>query len=87
MKFLVNEKRTAIFAFVVMTNHIHLVWKIANNRKEEDVQRDFLKYNALKMKLKLKDEYPEKLKSFYVSTKDRKYQFWERNPLTSRLPS
>ncbi len=30
---------------------------------------------------------PEKLKSFYVGAKDRKYQFWERNPLTSRLPS
>ncbi len=87
MKFLVDEKRTAIYAFVIMPNHIHLVWKIANNCKKEDVQRDFLKYTAQKMKLKLKDENPEKLKSFYVGAKDRKYQFWERNPLTSRLPS
>ncbi len=87
MKFLVEDKRTEIYAFVIMPNHIHLVWKIANDLKKDDVQRDFLKYTAQKMKLKLKNEGPERLKSFYVGAKDRKYQFWERNPLTSRLPS
>ncbi|NOS84041.1 MAG: T9SS type A sorting domain-containing protein [Ignavibacteria bacterium] len=87
MKFLVSDKRTVIYAFVIMPNHIHVVWNIANDRKKEDVQRDFLKYTAQKMKLKLKDEDPEKLKTFFVGARDRKYQFWERNPLTSRLPS
>ena len=87
MKFLVKEKRVAIYAFVIMPNHIHLVWKIANNRKKEDVQRDFLKYTAQKMKLKLKDEDPDKLKLFYAGAKDREYQFWERKLLTSKLPT
>jgi len=87
MKFLVADERAVIYAFVIMPNHIHLVWKITNDRKKEDVQRDFLKYTAQKMKLKLTNEKPEELRLFYVGAKDRKYQFWERNPLTSRLPS
>ena len=87
MKFLVADERAAIYAFVIMPNHIHLVWKIANDRKKEDVQRDFLKYTAQKMKLKLKDEDPDKLKPYYVGAKDREYQLWERKPLTSRLPT
>ncbi len=87
MKFLVTDGRAVIYAFVIMPNHIHLVWKIAEDRKKEDVQRDFLKYTAQKMKLKLIDEAPEKLKPFYVGAKDREYHFWERNPLTSRLPT
>lgn len=66
---------------------MHLVWKIFEDRKKEDVQRDFLKYTAQKMKLKLSDENTEKLKLYYVGAKDRKYQFWERDPLTSRLPN
>jgi putative transposase len=87
MKFLVTDGRAVIYAFVIMPNHIHLVCKIAEDRKKEDVQRDFLKYTAQKMKLKLIDEEPEKLKPFHVGAKDREYQFWERNPLTSRLPT
>jgi putative transposase len=87
MRFLVKDNRVSIFAFVLMPNHIHLVWKIANDRKKDEVQRDFLKYTAQKIKRKLTAEKPEELKPFYVGAKDRKYQFWERNPLTSRLPS
>ncbi|MBK8381778.1 MAG: transposase [Ignavibacteria bacterium] len=49
-KFLVNKNRVRIFAFVIMSNHYHTVWRI--NEK-----------------------------------KDRKYQFWERNPLSVPLYS
>jgi len=87
MRFLVKEKRVEIYAFVLMPNHMHIVWRIANDLRKEDVQRDFLKFTAQKIKLKLKDYEPEKLKLFYVGAKDRQYQIWERNPLTSRLPS
>src|SRR4030095_104534 len=84
MKFLVTDNRVNIYAFVIMPNHIHIVWKVKRERKPEDVQRDFLKYTAQKIKLKLMDNDPEFLKQFYVGAKDREYQIWERNPLTCR---
>lgn len=87
MRFLVFDNRLKIYSFVIMPNHIHIIWKIAKDINNVDLQRDFLKYTAQQMKFKLTKEDPDRLKLFYVGAKDRKYQFWERNPLTSRLPS
>ncbi len=86
-RFLVRDKRADIYAFVIMPNHIHLLWKIKNGKKYEDVQRDFMKYTGQKLKLKLGDDNPGLLKEFYVGARDRQYQIWERNPLSSRMPS
>ena len=70
-----------------MPNHLHLLWKIKNDKKYEDVQRDFMKYTAQHIRHSLIKENPVLLKEFYVGAKDRKYQIWERNPLSSRLQS
>src|SRR5215210_5897255 len=41
LDFLVSEKRAAVYGFVVMPNHMHLIWHICEGHKSEDVQRDF----------------------------------------------
>ncbi|RPI12365.1 MAG: transposase [Ignavibacteriae bacterium] len=87
MKFLVEDERVRIFAFVIMPNHMHLVWRVRNGKIYEDVQRDFLKYTAQQIKLDLESNHPDNLREFYVGAKDRKYQFWERNPLSVELYS
>jgi REP element-mobilizing transposase RayT len=79
---LVNDKRCKIFGFVIMPNHIHLLWQIAENRNREDVQRDFLKFTAQQFKFELKKTNPDFLEEFRVDAKDREYQIWERNPLS-----
>lgn len=87
MKFLVKDERVKIYAFVIMPNHIHLVWRIHEPHLLQNVQRDFLKFTAQKMKAKLKTENPEYLEGFRVKAKDREYQFWERDPLSVELLS
>jgi len=87
LRFLVVNRRIEIYAFVIMPNHIHLVWKLKGDNKKEDVQRDFLKYTAQKIIFDLKTHKPKLLQEFFVGKRDRKYQIWERNALTSRLPS
>ncbi len=85
MRFLVKDKRVKIFAFVIMENHIHLIWQILPDNNPEAVQRDFLKYTAQIIKKDLERNHPEVLAQFKVDAKDRKYQFWERNPLSVEL--
>jgi len=85
MKFLVQDKRAEIFAFVIMPNHIHMVWRVNNKFEPFEVQRDFLKFTAQQIKYDLIKNNPELLKQFYVSAKDRQYQIWERNPLSIEL--
>jgi REP element-mobilizing transposase RayT len=85
LEFLVKENRVKIFAFVIMPNHIHIVWQIAQDRKREDVQRDFLKFTAQKIRFDLLDNNSPLLNEFEVDAKDRIIQIWERNPLSVDL--
>jgi len=82
LAFLVKEGRIKLFGFTIMINHIHLVWHIQPAYKREDVQRDFLKFTAQQIKADLDKHHPAVLPHFLVSAKDRKYQVWERNPLS-----
>jgi putative transposase len=85
LKFLVSDKRVVLSAFVIMPNHIHLVWRINKELKYENVQRDFLKYTAQEILRDLKKYHNSRLKRFYVGAKDREYQIWERNALSINI--
>ncbi len=62
LKFLVEEKRAKIYGFVIMPNHLHLLWKIALQWRLEDVQRDFMKYSGQMINFDLFKHHPEVLK-------------------------
>jgi putative transposase len=85
LRFLKNENSVNIYAFVIMPNHIHLIWQIQDGYKQSVVQMRFLKYTAQQMKFKLSDAGDERLADFKVTAKDREYQFWERNALSIDL--
>jgi len=87
LRFLVEHKRVKVFSFVIMPNHLHLIWQIQPGNEREDVQRDFLKYTAQKIRFDLMDNSPALLKQFEVAASDRKYQFWVRNTLSVDLYS
>ena len=82
MQFLVEKKRIVIYGFVIMSNHLHIIWQMGAGIKRADVQRDFLKYTAQRIKVDLGLNHPAMLSEFLVNTRDRQYQFWERNPLS-----
>ena len=63
MRFLVKDKRAKIFAFVIMENHIHLIWQMLPDNDPEEVQRDFLKYTAQRIKKDL-EKTPRCVASF-----------------------
>jgi REP element-mobilizing transposase RayT len=86
-KFLVNKNYVRIFAFVIMPNHYHTVWRINENLEKSDFQRDSMKFTGQTILRDLKSYHKEIHNSMYVGAKDRKYQFWERNPLSVPLYS
>jgi putative transposase len=85
LKFLVLNGRIKLFGFVLMPNHIHIIWQMRENVKSADVQRDFLKYTAQQMKFDLQQNHPAVLEKFRVKLKDRSYQIWEHRPLSVPL--
>ena len=82
LRYLTAEKRIEVFSFIIMPNHIHLIWRIGENSKRENVQRDFLKFTSQQIIKDLEKNHPLVLEKFKVDAKDRAYQVWERNALT-----
>jgi putative transposase len=83
--FLKKEKSIVVYGFVIMPNHIHLIWQIQDGYKQEMIQNRFLKFTAQQMKFRLIDTNDQRLSQFLVNAKDRQYQFWERNSLSIDL--
>ncbi len=80
-QWLVTEKKCTINAFVIMPNHFHLLWKIADGFERKDVQGAFFSYTAHLFKKYLKKNDPQFLEQYFVNGSDRDYQFWEREPM------
>ena len=85
LQFLINEKSVVIYAFVIMPNHIHLIWQIQDGFKRDKIQLRFLRFTAQQMKFRLLETNKSKLENYRVNAKDREYQFWERNALSIDL--
>jgi len=76
----VDAKKCEIYAFVIMPNHIHLLWKIGNNLNRSEVQGAFLSYTAHEFqKLLLNRGEKHLLEKYRVNLIDRTFQFWQRD--------
>lgn len=87
LQFLVQEKRVEIFGFVIMANHLHIIWRAANVQSRAEMQHAFMTYTAQTILKDVTMYHPQVLPHFLVQAKDRTYQVWERNPLSVELRS
>lgn len=87
LQFLTTQKRIRLYAFVIMSNHIHLIWQPLADQTLQSIQHSLLKHTAQVFKVHLQKQHPGLLEQYKVSAKDRTYQFWERNSLSVELRS
>ncbi|MBS1510343.1 MAG: transposase [Bacteroidetes bacterium] len=87
LQYLVQQKRVKVFAFAIMSNHIHLIWQPLPGQNLQTIQHSFLKHTAQQFKADLQHCNASLLQQFKVNAKDRTYQFWERNSLSIELRS
>jgi REP element-mobilizing transposase RayT len=85
LRFLVEDKRIKLSAFVIMSNHLHLIWQMQPLIHPQHVQRDFLKYTAQRIKHDLRKNNPDSLTAYETNANDRIYQFWKRRALSIEL--
>ena len=81
LKFLHDANRIELYGFVIMPNHIHLLWqdKIEEAGKLNMLtQGSLLKFTSRQILNQMNME--EKL-IYKVNAADREYQIWEREPL------
>ena len=87
LQYLTANKQITLYAFVIMSNHIHLIWQALAGKTPEQIQHSFMKFTAQQIKFDLVENHPLVLDKFRVNAKDRLYQFWERNSLGIELYS
>ncbi len=83
--YLSAKKLVDTFAFVVMPNHLHFIWRLNKLNGKQSPHHSFLKHTAQAFKHKLTCENPARLLPFMVNTANKKYQFWKRDSLAIRL--
>ena len=87
LRFRVLKEEVLIYGFVIMPNHIHVIWHITDKVIKADFQRDFLNFISKQFILKWKEEGNEIIEEFVVNKIDRTIQIWKRDSLSMDLYS
>ncbi|MGV3502835.1 MAG: REP-associated tyrosine transposase [Adhaeribacter sp.] len=74
-----------IYGFVIMPNHVHLIWQLINKNGREMPQASFTKATAHLILEDLKQNHPAVLPYFKVGEKERQYRIWQRDSLAILL--
>ena len=62
--FLVKEERIWLYGYVLMPNHLHLLWQKQDAWIDKSVQQQFLKFTAQMIKFNMINNFPQELKNY-----------------------
>lgn len=83
---LVSRNKIRIYAFVIMPNHIHVVWEMIDMNGKEKPHASFNKYSAHQF-LEYLRTTTIPIKRYQEATTERKHRFWQRDALAVLLRS
>lgn len=78
--------KVRIYAFVIMRDHVHVVWSVDNSIKTiKEIVFSFKSFTSHKI-IKILKTKPDYLSHYFTSIrKDRKYKFWKLKSLSIHL--
>lgn len=85
LQFLVNSKKVNVYGFVIMPNHIHLIWQMNEGVKYRDVQRDFFEHTEESIKFKMLASSQSIDPVFKPNVQGNEVRIWDRNGLSIHL--
>ncbi|MEX6690589.1 transposase [Danxiaibacter flavus] len=87
LRYLSEKGKIDLFAFVIMPNHIHLIWRTNELNGKETAQGSFLKFTAHEFRRMLLNEDGRELKKYAVTAHNKRHEFWQRDSLAIHLYS
>ncbi len=85
LKKLSDEKLITVYAFVIMPNHIHLIWQQHKLNGKETPKGSLLKYTSHYFLKLLKTQ--SKFKLYEVTATNKKHEIWQRDSLGTEIYS
>jgi len=87
-RYLVEQEKVIIYGFVVMPNHLHIIWEMVSMNGKEMPYASFNKFTSHQFLNLLRNESPESISDFKVTDKiERDHRFWQRDPLAIVMDS
>jgi len=83
LEYLSNKGKIDVYAFVIMPNHVHVIWRTKEMNGKETAQGSFLKFTAHEFRKMLQHE--GKLHRYKVDAENKNYEFWQRDALAIHL--
>ncbi len=87
LKYLADNLLIKVYAFVIMPNHVHIVWKMLKMNGNELPNSSFSKFTSHQLVKKLKPHHRSRLNKLSVIEGDRAYRIWHRDPLAVLMDS
>src|SRR5438093_6154960 len=78
---LYSKKLIKVYAFVIMPNHLHVIWELLALNGKEMPHASFNKNSAHLITKDLKAHHPKVLPFFQSEEKGRQFRIWQRDPL------
>jgi putative transposase len=85
LKKLCHEGYLTVYGFVLMPNHVHIIWQQNKLNGKETPQGSFLKYTAHEFLKKLKTSAQSHL--YEVNAANKKHEIWQRDSLSVEIYS
>ena len=85
LQWLHHKELIAIYGFVIMPNHVHLLWEQLAMNGREYPKNSFDKFTAHKFLHYLRKNNPSFLEKFRSPENDRNHLFWQYDPLAIEI--
>ncbi|WP_207632644.1 transposase [Foetidibacter luteolus] len=85
LQFLSDKQKVDVFAFVIMPNHLHFIWRVNELNGKESPHASLLKFTAHTYKKMLLQHNPTGLSSYAINAPNKQYEFWQRDSLAISL--
>jgi len=79
LHFLHKKECLKVYGFVIMPNHIHLIWQLLKANGKKSPVASLMKFTAHRFEEELRRKNPDALQQFQVQEKSRRYRFWQSN--------
>lgn len=81
LQWLVQQKKIAVYGYVIMPNHLHFIWEMLQKNGKEMPHASFNKWTSSNFLKDIRLHHPQVTPYFTEETQERKHRFWQRDPL------
>jgi putative transposase len=80
LSFLHRKNCLRVYGFVIMPNHMHLIWQLLQPNGKESPVASLMKYTAHRFEQHIRWVNPADMINYQVDWKTRKFNFWQTEP-------